>query len=103
MWCPEDGWTNAARTLDRVRSAREVVAHVGRRTTMQFAVPIPVIAELMTLVGHALDEVRPFLDVAAEHEERGRHTFPFEDVEDQRCRPRIRPVVEGNARDGTRF
>ena len=67
---------------------------------MKLAVPVAVIAELMSFVRHLPNQLRPPFGMLTEHEEGGVDVFAAQHVENDRGRTGIRPVVEGDADDG---
>jgi hypothetical protein len=61
---------------------------------MKLPVEVSVIADLMSVIGNATDELRPLFRMCAEYEERRLDIERRERVEYSRRRPRIRAVIE---------
>ena len=54
-----------------------------------------VIADLVTFVDHAPQQLGMRLPVFAQHEKGSRHVFAFENIQDRRRPLRIRSVIKG--------
>ena len=62
---------------------------------MELPMEVSVVADLMTFVQRALDELRPALGMRAEDEERGLHVMLAELVEEPGSCIRVGTVIEG--------
>src|SRR5690348_16542577 len=92
------------RPLDCPLAENDIALYVRRRLEVQLSVKVAVIADLVSLTQHAMNELGPALGVRSENEESGFDVVFCERVENARCRFRIRTIVkcEGNATSITR-
>ena len=67
---PKKGRPHRRRTLDGIRSERQIGAHISRRLEVQLAMVVAMIPDRVALVGNPAHDLGPSLGVTPENEKR---------------------------------
>ena len=97
-WCPEQLERPASKSLEEPLRGIELEQGLDFSSRRQIGVGVGVVADLVPLGNHALEQTTMGESVLADHEKRRGNMLCLKDVEDLGRPQTVRPVIEGEGK-----